>query len=163
MSLLSPTLLSRRVCSVTANLGHSPPFQQMGMTYLQGWGLCGGDIDRIICMSAKSQTGEWLKASYKGIDEMRWLLWSPPPPKPIGWGCCAKWSSAGSGWTESKWHLGLTWYVPHVSPGTSTSFPPLLSHYVSWRELSGFIIHKRINITFDCLSDNPHCRPAIVP
>ncbi|KAK2919702.1 hypothetical protein Q8A73_001906 [Channa argus] len=33
-----------------------------------------GDIDRIICMSAKSQAGEWLKGNYKVIDEMRWLL-----------------------------------------------------------------------------------------
>lgn len=38
--------------------GSQPPFQQMDMTYLQGWelGMWGeGDIDRIICMSAKSQ------------------------------------------------------------------------------------------------------------
>lgn len=104
------------VCGVTGSLGHSPHFSKWAWLICRvgGRGARGeGDIDRIICMSAKLQAGEWLNGSYKGIDGMWWLLQPkrPPslhPPTPsslISQSCCAKWSFAGCGWTDSEWRL----------------------------------------------------------
>lgn len=54
--------------------GSQPPISANGHDLFAGLGLWGAgrrrDIDRIICMSAKSQAREWLKGSYKGIDGM---------------------------------------------------------------------------------------------
>lgn len=72
------------VCGVTGSLGHSPHFSKWAWLICRVGG-CGargeGDIDRIICMSAKLQAGEWLNGSYKGIDGMWWLLQPKLPPR----------------------------------------------------------------------------------
>lgn len=100
MSVLSPKWLRRSSMWCDRQPGSQPPISANGHDLFAGLGVVGCEARTILtgsfaCLPSCRQEGE--------LQGNRWdVMASVIPPSLIGRRCCAKWSSAGCGWTKSK-------------------------------------------------------------